>query len=302
MKSLAELIQALAALLWPILTFVLVWRFRGEIADLLKRLKKGKFLGQELELGESLDKLDKSSLAAAAEVPKLPVVNENESQRPKKVDLLSTQLNEPDDIEKILDLAESSPKIALMSLAIEIEKELREIVFSQGQVNRPYTFTIPNAIRILEQREFPTHLTAALQNFQRVRNRIIHGKGEASSDDILRAIDSGIIILKTLQSVPRQINIVHHPGVEIYADKECTQLIPDARGVVLETHMTGHDQKFCRIYPTTRTHFKKGKKIAWEWNSEKSWNEAWYHDPDTGEVKHAWSASLEFVGRNIEDT
>lgn len=300
MKELAELIQALAALLWPILTFIIVWRFRVEIADLLKRLKKGKFLGQELELGESLDKLDKSALAAAAEVPELPMVNE--IQRPENLDVLPSHINEPDDIGKILDLAESSPKLALMSLAVEIEKELREIIFSQGQVDRPYTFTIPNAIRILEQREFPSHLITALRDFQRVRNQIVHGRGEVLSDDVLRAIDSGIIILKTLRSVPRQINIVYHPGVELYTDKECTQLIPDARGVILETNVTGHDEKFCRIFPTTRTHFKKGKKVAWEWNSEKSWDEAWYHDPDTGEAKHAWSESLEFVGRNIEDT
>jgi hypothetical protein len=68
MKQFAELIQSITTLLWPVLTFVLVWRFRTEIGELLKRVKRGKFLGQELELGESLDKLNESALAAAAEV------------------------------------------------------------------------------------------------------------------------------------------------------------------------------------------------------------------------------------------
>jgi hypothetical protein len=302
MKEFAELIQAVASLLWPIITLIIVLMFRGEITDLVKRLKRGKFFGQELELGDSLDKLDKNALAAAAEVPALPPVTEQVLENPKSMELPPTQVNEQDDIQTILDTAEASPKLALMSLAIEIEKELREIIFSQGQVNKPYTFTMSNAIRILEQRQFPTHLTVALRSFQKVRNQIVHSRGEIASDDILRAIDSGIVILKTLRAVPRQINIVYHPGVELYSDKECTQLIHNARGVILETNVTGHDEKFHRIFPTTRTHFKRGQKVAWEWNSEFSWDDAWYHDPDTGEIKLAWSGALEFVGRNLDDT
>ena len=47
MKDFADLLRAIASLLWPILTFVFVIAFRGEITALAKRLKRGKFLGQE---------------------------------------------------------------------------------------------------------------------------------------------------------------------------------------------------------------------------------------------------------------
>ncbi|MFL6211627.1 MAG: hypothetical protein ACJ74W_22450 [Pyrinomonadaceae bacterium] len=303
MKEFAEIIQAIAALLWPILTFVLVWRFRAEIADLLKRLKRGKFLGQELELGDSLDKLNESALAAAAEVNALPPAEEPMTKAPENFDPTAVQENEDDEIKSVLDLAESSPKLALISLAIEIEKELREILFSQGQSGKRYTFTVPNAIRILEGREvLPPHLIMALRDFQKVRSQIIHGRGDINSNEILRAIDSGYVILSALKSIPREVNIVYHPGVEIYSDKECTQIRPDVRGVILETTNTANGKKYFRIFPTTRTHFKRGKQVAWEWSPEKSWNESWYRDPDTGEIKVAWSSALEFVGRNIDDT
>jgi hypothetical protein len=59
--------------------------------------------------------------------------------------------------------------------------------------------------------------------------------------------------------------------------------------------------KSFRIYPSTKTHFKKGKQVAWEWDMSKTWGPLWYKDPQTDEMKSAWSSSAEFVGRNLED-
>lgn len=217
MKNLAELIQAIAALLWPILTFVLVWRFRSEIADLLKRVKRGKFLGQELEIGESLDRLNESALAAAAQVEALPSSDEPRSADEEKSPVL---LQPEDEIKTLLELAQTSPKLLLISLAIEIEKELREIIYSQGPAGEFHNFTFPIALKLLENRGIvPSHTITALREFQNVRNQIVHGRGAASSDDILRAIDSGVIILKTLKAIPRETNVVYHPGVTLYSDK-----------------------------------------------------------------------------------
>ncbi len=46
--------------------------------------------------------------------------------------------------------------------------------------------------------------------------RSVHGH-TASDDDILRAIDSGVTILRALQAIPHEVNIVYHPGVAIYS-------------------------------------------------------------------------------------
>ena len=49
-KLINELIVALASLLWPIVTLIIVLVFRSDLAALLKRVRKGKILGQEMEL------------------------------------------------------------------------------------------------------------------------------------------------------------------------------------------------------------------------------------------------------------
>ena len=55
-----------------------------------------------------------------------------------------------------------------------------------------------------------------------------------------------------------------------------------------------------RIFPTTRDHYKKGMRVSWEWNGSLKWGDTWYRDPESHEIKHAWSASIEFVGRDLD--
>jgi hypothetical protein len=50
MSAWADLLRAIAALLWPLLAFVILFLFRREIRDILRKVKRGKFFGQELEL------------------------------------------------------------------------------------------------------------------------------------------------------------------------------------------------------------------------------------------------------------
>ena len=49
MSEWANLLRAIAALLWPIFAFVLLLVFKAEIREALNRLKRGKVFGQELE-------------------------------------------------------------------------------------------------------------------------------------------------------------------------------------------------------------------------------------------------------------
>src|SRR5438067_9078998 len=72
LKDIAAVIQACATLLWPIFAFVALLVFRPQLQQLLGRLRKGKFLGQEVELDQSLDTLNQSAIAAAKDVAKLP--------------------------------------------------------------------------------------------------------------------------------------------------------------------------------------------------------------------------------------
>jgi hypothetical protein len=50
MSGTADLIRAVAALLWPIVTGWALFSFKGELRDLLNHVRKGKLLGTEIEL------------------------------------------------------------------------------------------------------------------------------------------------------------------------------------------------------------------------------------------------------------
>jgi len=286
-------LAAIASLLWPIFTFILVFSFKRQIGNLLGRVKRGKLLGQEFELEDSLNKLEASAVAVAEEVAALPAPSHEDTLR---------ETGDEDQIKSILSEAARSPKAALILLASEIEKEARRLLGSVGHLNGQRYVPLSQAMETLS-RQFgglPGHVVNSLKFFGEARNKIVHG-GKTEDEEVLRAIDSGVTILKALQAFPREINVVYYPSVAIYLDEACMTPIPDAVGVILETESAGGTQKFFRIFPTTKTHFRKGGRVAWEWNAGKIWGKTWYKDPDTGVVKVAWNSSMEFVGRNYED-
>lgn len=294
MQEIATLLQAISALLWPVLTFVALLMFRSQISDIAKRLKKGKLLGQEIELSESLNKLSEAAEIITHEVAELPI----ETKQIKSSEELA---NEMDIVRKIIGEAGRSPKAALIMLAAEIEKFATEFLATTGNLRGRRTVSIRQAIQELHQSYgLPSHVPSSLEYFWEIRNRLIH-KGEGGEEEILRAIDSGISILKALQSMPREINIVFEADVPIYYDPELKNIIPNVKGVILETYSTSGVSKSYSIFPTTRNYTKKGKEVSWEWNMELVTGEAWYFDKISNENKQAWSSAAEFVGRYLEE-
>jgi len=94
---------------------------------------------------------------------------------------------------------------------------------------------------------------------------------------------------------------VVNPGMPVYHDAACDNPMADAKGVILESYGPDGLTRSLRIHPTTRTHFRAGTMVAWEWSAEHRFGEAWYRDADTNVPKYAWTSSMEFVGRNLDE-
>jgi hypothetical protein len=291
MTDLATLLEAIAALvaavLWPGVALAAILLFRRELSAILGRVRRASIMGQEVEL----DELNRSADAAEQEVAALPASSRDEQNT----------LAEEDAVRRILNEAARAPKAALLLLASEIEKEVRDLIAALGLAGGGRYVPLREAIQMLQEwGGLPAHVPSSVAMFLDVRNRLVHGR-DASDDDVLRAIDSGVTILRALQAVPRETHVVYHPGVQLYADPEGQQVSNKGMGVVLETESPGGATKTLRVYPTTRTHFQKGKRVAWEWNLDRVFEESWYRNPDTGHVEYGWSQSAEFVGRHLED-
>jgi hypothetical protein len=289
-QEVADLLRGIAALLWPLVTITAIFMFRREVSALLTRLRKAKFLGGEVELDESLDRLERSA----------EILEANEAASPQ---LEPSGVDNPGDVaHRILDEASRSPKVALMLLSAELEREVRQLLASLGG-DQPYSRPVSlrwGLEQLARRTSLPRETLDALGQFIEIRNLIVHGRGRVSDDEILRAIDSGLVILKAIQAIPHETHSIRYEGVELFADHEGTQR-PDCSGVRLESVSAGGVVKNCRIFPTTCTHFKPGMRVSWEWNSRRSWGETWYRDPESNEPRLAWSSSTEFVGRDLDN-
>lgn len=292
------LLKAIATIAWPILAFVALFLFRSEIAKAIGRIKKGKFLGQEIEL-DDLAKLQQTATKGSEEVASLPQVKID--QAVGEVEKDTSIVNEEKSIKTIIREASRSPKTALILLTVEVEKEARQTLASIGKIKGTRKLTLSQIINELDcHYGLPKHVASSLRLFLNTRNKIIHGGG-TEEGNILSAIDSGVTILRTLKSLPRETNWVHHEGVPVYSDPDCKHKISNVKGIILRTDSSSGARVFYRIFPSTKTHFRKGNRVAWEWNFDNSWSDAWYKVPETGEVKIAWNSATEFIGRNLDD-
>ncbi len=308
-KLIIELTVAVSHYLWPIVTLIIVLIFRTPIKELLGRIRKGKLFGQELELDSAVSEFRITVQQAEKEIPQLPETKEvkgllkeaTEYLEPKE--FISGETNQTDlETNQILDDSRNDPEVAIIRLSAILEKEARAILGSLGHLPPRSKITVRQALQKLEaQGLLPKHTISSLTMFWDLRNKIIHGEGAVDKKDILSVLDTGIVLLKTLRAIPREINIVYKI-VDVFEDPECIKTREDVKGLILETISPGGGIKSFRIYPTTRpSYYKLGKRVIWEWNLSKTWGHSWYIDPDTGEKKSAWVEAGEFVSRHMDE-
>ena len=131
-KELADLISAFAALMWPVAGLTIVGWFRPEIQTVLSRIRKGKFLGQEIELDELQAK------TAEAEAAEPTVVNISGAGSTSAAGSVPAEgahkeaaadglANAEEEIEEVLREASRSPRIGLMLLSAKMERAAREL-------------------------------------------------------------------------------------------------------------------------------------------------------------------------------
>lgn len=184
MTDFAELIRAVASLLWPTLAFAALLVFRKDIGAAMQRLRKATFGAHSVELDSDLKKLHEEVSPAAGAISGGVVAVEGDS------------------VQKILEMSAQSPKAALLLLVTEIEGQGRKALVSTGlsRASRQPR-SLPRVVaRLDEHYDLPAYLPDAVKLFQRVRNRIVHGE-TASDAQIMSALDSGVTIYRTLAAL-----------------------------------------------------------------------------------------------------
>ena len=204
--------------------------------------------------------------------------------------------------DRVLSESLRSPTVALMRLAIEIDRQLRLLLAASGQLGQYQTANPPEAVALLRltTENMPSELTESVRSFWNIRNDIVHS---ASDNDALalRAVDYGLRILRILAGIPRPKFLVKYADVPLFRDSLGSFLRPDVKGVILQQYTANGQDVGAHLHPSTRSYFPS-TSVSWEWRTGtgvKSWDATWYRGPDTMEIKKAWDESLEFVGRDL---
>lgn len=290
----ADILNGVAAVLWPLLIALIIFLFRDQIVSLVRRIRKGKAFGAEAEFDKELEALNrevnkaKEETAAGLETqtidkPNAAVVTQTEGppDGSARVDIKA----------KVLAEAARSPRLGIMLLSAEIDKLAGRIAASTGHDERR---TLREQLALWNS-QLPPHTSAAYRLFSHVRNRIVHGR-DASEAEILSALDSGFALYDALASIPIERNVVVDL-VDIFGDADA-KLPLEGKGLLMQTTHEGNT--LFRIFPTTGTYYRPGMRLTWKWNMGRIWPAAWYRDHVTGEIKEAWRSSAEFVGTDLD--
>jgi hypothetical protein len=302
MHGVAEIIRALAALLWPLIVLLLLIVYRPEVQRFFRRIRRarGKVMGQELEL--ELDALDSSATeaqeeASTVEVRAVEPPAPTETGDPAKPGAASEHFPSPrleaadDPVERVLQDAASSPRLALVTLSGELERTLRRILASSQSAENWERKSLQQMIRRID---LGPGIGRGVRQFSDVRNRVVHGR-DVDDEDVVRTLDSGLKLLSALISVDYERHIVEYSLVPVFSDSDAMQT-REITAVILRTSTATTARR--DVFPCRRQ-YRSGEEVTWEWLSSTAWPRSWYRDPSTGEIESAWDAAAEFVGRPV---
>jgi hypothetical protein len=291
MRDLAELLRGLAALLWPLVAVVALWLFRDPLRDLIRRIRRARFAGGEIELDRRLAELQLTT--EVLEATPLPA-------KVEQADMALVDEAQEDMAAEILRTAASSPRAGLMLASSEIEREMRRVLAAVGHYPERPTGIGAMARELVRVAGLPEAYAKAYEGFSDIRNAIVHGRGDVSDVEVLRALDVGLSLLRLTHRWPHERRTVLYTDLDVYFDAEGTRRRPDVTAVVLMFERPDRSEPELRAYPTTRDHFHPGQPVAWEWDMSRTWGESWYRD-SSGTVRYGWRESAEFVGRPLDD-
>lgn len=125
---------------------------------------------------------------------------------PPNVDHFEKKDDYFDEEEYIIQIDSKNPKLTLINIAIEIERNLKGILIRHfnHQSTRPVSAQqIANQVfSNLEDKETYTRI---FREFWTLRNKVIHGDKEIEEDKIISLIDSGLRILKILKIIDNNL-------------------------------------------------------------------------------------------------
>jgi hypothetical protein len=197
----------------------------------------------------------------------------------------------------IIDVARTSPQLAVISLAVKMERQVNILMAVMGLWPEHSPSFLRN-VEVLEGRGYITpEMKQAISTFLTIRNPLVHGRS-VPNESMVSAIDSGLRIYETLLGIPHQARAVIRGDLALYTDQECNKLVDGMVGVML----TGNPEIGPQVFPSLRfNYYRPGMRVSWEWNKDISLGETWYLNPFTKRPTLAFLSAMIFAGRDLSE-
>jgi len=177
--------------LWLFLITVVVWLL-PDLPEFLSRIKRFKKGDLEIEFESQVSELARKTEKVEDEVEKeTETIASNEIQ----YEGLSPETK------SILSKSADHPRTALITLAVEIESELRNIA-DQNNISGYQRIFSPSRLvqELVTKKILTSNVQALFKDFWTIRNQAVHGLNfEVSQDKLYELVELGIRLLKILK-------------------------------------------------------------------------------------------------------
>jgi len=200
-------------------------------------------------------------------------------------------------VERILAEAARSPKVGVRLVDAELEQEARRLLAGSGWGQGRHDWTLREAIdRLFELGVISSSVRTSLDVLEAMKTTLDAGR-PAERDDVLRALDVGIMTYQALAIIPRERHYVVDATLAVYGDSGGTRPMPDLYGIRIRS--VGPLPRLPReaIFLTRQAGYELGAEVTWLWGDEVL-GPAWYVDAETG--RYLQISSVEFRGHTLD--
>jgi hypothetical protein len=217
-------------------------------------------------------------------------------------DAVQTQIVQVGELERdtqaIVDAASTSPDKSIALAWGLIERKIRRLLAASHWNNGVYVNVTAGIETLVNLGVLAKNGLINLRMVEDEHNRVLAHHTQGDKAISASAIITAIQLLKGLYSIGLQENIVEVANVALYSDEACKAEISGVTGIMVKQIMIEGLEIRYGVFPTTRTDYRLGEHLTWDWNMSRIWQPFWYRNPKTGAIEK--SSAAEFVGSDID--
>jgi hypothetical protein len=205
-----------------------------------------------------------------------------------------------DVIDRVLEEAERSPRLAVRQMEAVLERELLALMYSSGWGQERSDWTIATILPWLyESGQLSTSIATSWPALNDVREAIASGAA-VDRENLLSVLDQAILTYRAVAAIARERHYVLQPNIPMFRDEHGREMLDMVWAISLRSIGSRPRPPMDRTFVTRRNDYDIGVEVAWEWATRPTPTvlQGWYEDPLSGTFEPL--RTVEFVGVRLD--